>query len=331
MHIDDDELPQIAQAITQAGDTLSIGPQSNIPPLPSSIHGKAARIRVRYQIDKPVLTFVDLDRHVEVSHWGDNLSFRDRIWMRNDGPALKGHFSRLQLRQQDQFGLLTNNVIRLVQMPLPPGSRDVYFIDDVGNVSTSEFRPSRPDPATVPIPPYKLPDGKASLLSLTPRYPLLGGWNYTFTVGYDVPLSRGGWGRLVSPGSYSLAVPFWNALPGVPVGKVKTRIVLPEGAKLVRVKLPFEAERCFTGSKAISCVNDGPAPTLRDGMSSSYMDTSGRPTLVVVKHKVGVNDAGIIYIAYTLDARAYFRKPFAVASAVLAVFSVAGLIRRLKG
>ena len=67
---------------------------------------------------------------------------------------------------------------------LPAGARDPYFIDLVGNVSTSHFRPAPPVSAAL-LSPSK---AKSSILELKPRYPILGGWNYTFTLGYDTPL-----------------------------------------------------------------------------------------------------------------------------------------------
>ena len=75
----------------------------------------------------PVLSVVTLDRVVEVSHWGDNLAFEDRIWLRNNGPQLKGFFSRIEY-QKAAFAQ-TPQAHTLVRFPmaLPPGARDAYL------------------------------------------------------------------------------------------------------------------------------------------------------------------------------------------------------------
>lgn len=68
------------------------------------------------------------------------------------------------------------------------------------------------------------------LLELRPRYPLLGGWNYSFVVGYDMPLED----VLKSDqanGKNVLAVPFMTAIKDVVVDDVELKIILPEGAK----------------------------------------------------------------------------------------------------
>jgi oligosaccharyltransferase complex subunit alpha (ribophorin I) len=112
-------------------------------------------------------------------------------------------------------------ILRELNLALPPSSYKPYYYDTIGNVSTSHFRPSR--------------DGKIAkaLLQVTPRYPVLGGWNYTFTVGWDMPLvgylknSAEGRARKV------LSVPFLTGLKDVAVDEAEVSVILPEGARLV--------------------------------------------------------------------------------------------------
>lgn len=86
--------PSIEQA-TKSGATLTYGPFENISPIEISKDGKGdvgsgvnyvSQAKVHFVHDIPVVSIVTLDRHVEVSHWGDNLATEDRIWLRNDGP-----------------------------------------------------------------------------------------------------------------------------------------------------------------------------------------------------------------------------------------------------
>lgn len=76
---------------------MTYGPFENISPIEISKDGKGgvgsgsginyvSQAKVHFVHDIPVVSIVTLDRHVEVSHWGDNLATEDRIWLRNDGP-----------------------------------------------------------------------------------------------------------------------------------------------------------------------------------------------------------------------------------------------------
>jgi oligosaccharyltransferase complex subunit alpha (ribophorin I) len=130
--------------------------------------------------------------------------------------------------------------ITSLSIVLPPSVHSPYFYDIVGNVSTSRFRPSRapsftPHQAKLPSQRKAKPAAAStSLLELTPRYPLMGGWNYTFTIGYDAPLSdyvkvkKGAQGK-----EYVLAVPFLTPVKDVAVDIVTLTIRLPEGARCV--------------------------------------------------------------------------------------------------
>lgn len=119
--------------------------------------------------------------------------------------------------------------ITLLSFALPPRISSPYFYDIVGNVSTSNFRPSA-------APSFQLPSQKrkqkknseTSLLEIKPRYPLMGGWNYTFTMGYDAPLED----YLKKKGdTWVLAVPFLTAIKDIAVDDVTVEIRLPEAAR----------------------------------------------------------------------------------------------------
>lgn len=95
---------------------------------------------------------------------------------------------------------------------LPVSAHDPYFRDEVGNVSTSHFRV----------------EDKKSVLEITPRYPLFGGWNYTWYHGYNADL-----GSYVhkTKGKYLLNVNFVENIKDMTVDKATIRVVLPEGSK----------------------------------------------------------------------------------------------------
>ena len=140
---------------------------------------------------------------------------------------LKGHFSRLthqmQAFRRSSASSAAPHVLSGLSLALPPRVHTPYYYDTVGNVSTSHFRPSF-DPRS----PSRIAK-RESTLELRPRYPLLGGWTYNFTIGYVAPIADHlKW--QASTGQYILAVPFLTPVKEIPADHVELSIALPEGA-----------------------------------------------------------------------------------------------------
>ena len=136
--------------------------------------------------------------------------------------SLKGHFSRLEHQSQAYFGKPAPHVLPSLQLHLPAGIHDVYYYDLVGNVSTSHLR-------TTPSVPKGAEANRFSVLELRPRYPLLGGWNYSFTLGWDSSLADYA-GYDSKTGKYVVGVPIMTVIPSVVVDDAEVTIILPEGA-----------------------------------------------------------------------------------------------------
>jgi oligosaccharyltransferase complex subunit alpha (ribophorin I) len=64
---------------------------------------------------------------------------------------------------------------------------------------------------------------------MRPRYPLLGGWNYTFSLGWDAPLEESATFDKAT-GEYIVAIPFFTSIPATVIDDAEVMIVLPEGA-----------------------------------------------------------------------------------------------------
>ena len=82
---------------------------------------------------------------------------------------LQGEWSRLDLMRDPKFG---QTAVRGFLAHLPARAHSIYFKDAIGNISTSQIRPGV----------------QATEVILTPRYPLYGGWQAEFIVGYSLPL-----------------------------------------------------------------------------------------------------------------------------------------------
>ncbi|TKY88434.1 hypothetical protein EX895_002786 [Sporisorium graminicola] len=300
------------QDATKSGSIVTFGPFSNVAPLATA--QELQKATVHFQADTPRATIVSLDRTAEISHWGDALSITDRILLRNSGPSLKGHFSRIEHQMASFYNRGSGSALSSLTFTLPAGVKDPWFIDQIGNVSTSRFRGSAPDPALVSAS-TGLPSASAklSLLELQPRFPLLGGWNYTFSIGYTLPLSAGGWTkRLFGSSDYVTAVPLFTPLKDVAVNALSTTIVLPEGATRVQVELPFEM--------------DG----VENGVTKTYLDTVGRPAVRVERRNCSPQHAQLVYVKYTLTHRANLIKVGAVAAVTALLLAATAVVQRVE-
>ncbi|KAI0775924.1 oligosaccharyl transferase alpha subunit [Trametes elegans] len=285
--------------VTKSGATITYGPFYDIPPSATQefVDTKQKPISVNYAYESPVLEITKLERTAEISHWGANLNIENKVWMHNAGPRLKGHFSRLDHQMQGYFGRAAPHMLPGVVLLLPPGIHSTYYYDLVGNVSTSNLRPA-------PSVPKGSTDNSFSYLELRPRYPVMGGWNYSFTLGWDSPLQDyAGYDK--STGKYIVGVPIMTVFRTAVVDEADISIILPEGATDIDFVAPY--------------------PALSESISNhiTYLDTIGRPKITLKYRDLTDKHAGTLYVTYKVPFRAHLRKPLAVATAFLGVFAVA--------
>jgi oligosaccharyltransferase complex subunit alpha (ribophorin I) len=113
---------------------------------------------------------------------------------------------------------------------LPPTAHSVYYYDTIGNVSTSKFRAGSTPETAKSSKVRTSPRTVEGLLELKPRYPILGGWNYSFVVGWDMPLGDA-LKTDVAAVKNVLAVPFLTGVKDLVADDVELKIVLPEAAR----------------------------------------------------------------------------------------------------
>ncbi|PCG89889.1 Ribophorin I [Penicillium occitanis (nom. inval.)] len=275
------------------GSTLTYGPYTKVTP------GATYPLSFRFESTKPVLASSLLERDIEVSHWGGNLAIEERYWLRNDGANLSKNFDRVEWARQS-YGLGASSALQELKYPLKPGSVDPYFTDDVGNVSTSRYRPGNP--------------GREAHLELKPRYPVFGGWKYSFRVGWNNGLSS--FLRKVGAESYVLKVPFIEGpkvAEGIQYDQVVVRVILPEGATDIKYE-----------------ILDGDAPNglpdsshIQSSISKhrTYMDTIGRSALTLKVDNLSDEARGSqLLITYTYPFTAGLRKPLTIAAGLFSIF-----------
>ncbi|KAH8118689.1 oligosaccharyl transferase alpha subunit [Phellopilus nigrolimitatus] len=290
---------------TKSGVTITYGPYHNVPASANADFTASTqqRVTVYYKHDYPVLQVTTMKRAAEISHWGANINIQDDIWLHNAGPELKGHFSRLEHQQQAYFNRPSGHVLRAVQLYLPAGVRDVYYTDIIGNVSTSSLREA-------PSVPKGTRAQQSSQIEIRPRYPLMGGWNYSFTLGWDSPL-RDWTAYDKRDGRYVVAVPIMTQFPDCVVEDAEVKVILPEGAIDVEVYPPF-------------------APlSVKTSTHKTYLDTKGRPAVSFFYKNLTDKHAGFIYVAYKVPFFEQFRKPLTISAAIFGLFMLSSAARRV--
>jgi oligosaccharyltransferase complex subunit alpha (ribophorin I) len=164
---------------------------------------------------------------------------------------------------------------------------------------------------TAPSVPKDRQGTQFSIFEFRPRYPLLGGWNYSFTLGWDSPLEDSA-SYDKSTGRYIVEIPIMTPILGAVVNKEELTVILPEGATDVQFAAPFSA-----ASNSI-------------GTHTTYLDTTGRPSLTFTYNDLTVKHAESIFVSYKVSFSAHLKKPVAVGTAFLALFMLGMITRRVN-
>ena len=203
------DIPDFTGGPERQGTTFTYGPYDDKPA------GAEEEASVRFEFTKPVTHASLLERDIEISQWGGNIATEERYWLSHQGAQLSSQFSRVDWQMSQHFPVATS-ALKDLKIPLAIGSADPYFTDDIGNVSTSHFRSG----------------ARESVLEIKPRYPIFGGWKYSFRIGWNNNL-RTFLRKTTGSNTYVLKVPFLEGpkmSEGISYGKVILRFVLPEGA-----------------------------------------------------------------------------------------------------
>ena len=282
------------------GSTLTYGPYDTTVPS-FTTHP----VTIRYEFTKPLLHSTSLRHDLEVSHWGGNLATEDHYALTHTGASLSNHFSRVSWATQNFYinsGQIQTSAARHLTLNLPPLSVDPYYTDDIGNVSTSRFRPT---PRTNP--------SRAAHLELKPRYPLFGGWNYAFRVGWNSPLHLN-LRTLASQSTptYILRVPLLSPptnAEGLSIDHFELNLLLPEGSKILSHQVQGTSLPDFD---------------VEQGTTKTFMDTTlgrTRLTLRAINVVDEIRDAELL-VTYEYSLMAALRKPISIFVGFVGVFAV---------
>ncbi|KAJ2638110.1 dolichyl-diphosphooligosaccharide--protein glycosyltransferase subunit 1 [Coemansia sp. RSA 1286] len=273
----------------------------------------ATPVSVAFKHNGEQMEATDYRREYFVSHWANDLHVSDHYDIRNCGPALPNNGLDKVQQTMTMYTHGRDNLVKSLLVPVPTDAREFYFVDQIGNVSTSTLGPASRATGT-------------RLLQLKPRYPIPGSWRYAWRHGFSLPLNKY---LRVSGDQYSLRVPFIGHVTAsaslertlgqkdiekktTAVTRYSLHISLPEGASDVRVEMPFDAE-------------------YRVERSWYYFDSIGRPLVVVEMQNVptALMDAYVV-VVYRYGWMHLWTKPAVIAAFVLVLFALASGLSRLQ-
>ncbi|KAJ2830592.1 dolichyl-diphosphooligosaccharide--protein glycosyltransferase subunit 1 [Coemansia erecta] len=293
---------------TKDGKSVTFGPFT-------SNSARSMHAEVRFRDNSEQLEALTHRREYFVSHWANDLNILEHYALRNRAPALDSPFDKVK-QTVSRFMRARDNFVKTLLVKVPADARDMYVVDEIGNVSTSAVTRKQ-----------RLGTEAFKVMQLKPRYPLAGQWNYTWWHGYSVPL--GSYLR-VHGNRHALRVPFIGSIIGsasqneeIPltainshntaVNKYELRITLPEGASNIEAHVPFAMD------------------SIRKLSQSYYFDSSGRTVVVIEQANVAPSavDAHVL-VTYDYSALALWQKPLVIAAVVFALFALTSVVGRMQ-
>ncbi|UJR22106.1 hypothetical protein I4U23_025171 [Adineta vaga] len=275
---------QTPKPVVKSEQTITYGPYENIAASTSN------ELSLHFENNNPFLTVSNLKRWIEISHWG-NIAVEETIDIYHSGAKLKGSFSRLDFqRRQDSF-----SAVKTFKTSLPASARDIYYRDEIGNVSTSHVREMQ-DQVEVEI---------------RPRFPLYGGWKTHYILGYNVPSYQ----YLYNKGNqYVLKMRLIDHVYDEQLlEQVTVKIVLPEHARNIEFyPPPYDVQR------------------LSDEKHYTYLDTVGRPVVVLTKRNMLFQHIQDFEIHYTFDKIMLLHEPMLIVIPLFGLFCLVIILVRLN-
>ncbi|CAL2040163.1 unnamed protein product [Caenorhabditis brenneri] len=261
----------------QETERVIYGPYANIPAFESK------PVKVHYENNSPFVVATLVERFIEVSHWG-NIAVEEYIELIHKGAQLDGPFSRIDY-QMDRRGR-RQPAFQQFTTVLPAQAKDIYYRDEIGNISTSATR-IRADSVDVEI---------------RPRFPLFGGWKTSYVIGYNLPAED----YLYTKGNqYALKTKlFDHVFSDVVVEKLRTKVLLPEHVKRVKVVTPYVVDR------------------RPDELKPTYLDTTGRLVIVLEKNNVVPDHSQFFTVTYEFNYMDMLREPLLASAFFFSLFLV---------
>uniref|UniRef100_A0A8C7GI61 Dolichyl-diphosphooligosaccharide--protein glycosyltransferase subunit 1 n=1 Tax=Oncorhynchus kisutch TaxID=8019 RepID=A0A8C7GI61_ONCKI len=259
---------------SKSDEAIEYGPFRDVAPFSEDA------MKVHYENNTPFLTISSITRIIEVSHWG-NIAVEETIDMRHTGAFLKGPFSRYDYQRQSDSGISSVKSFKTI---LPASAQDVYYRDEIGNISTSHLQILE----------------ESVEVEVRPRFPLFGGWKTHYIIGYNLPSYE----YLYTLGDqYALKMRLVDHVyDDQVIDSLTVKLILPEGARNIHVETPYPIDR------------------IPDQLHYTYLDTFGRPVLVASKNNLVEQHIQDIVVHYTFNKILMLQEPLLVVGAFYILF-----------
>ncbi|CAL8338314.1 unnamed protein product [Lota lota] len=259
---------------SKSDEVIEYGPFRDVAPFSEDA------MKIHYENNSPFLTISSITRTIEVSHWG-NIAVEETIDLRHTGAYLKGPFSRYDYQRQSDSGISSVKSFKTI---LPASAQDVYYRDEIGNISTSHLQ--------------VLEDSVE--VEVRPRFPLFGGWKTHYMIGYNLPSYE----YLYTLGDqYALKMRLVDhVFDDQVIDSLTVKLILPEGARNIHVETPYPIYR------------------LPDQLHYTYLDTFGRPVLVATKNNLVEQHIQDVVVHYTFNKILMLQEPLLVVGAFYILF-----------
>uniref|UniRef100_A0A1A7XPU8 Dolichyl-diphosphooligosaccharide--protein glycosyltransferase subunit 1 n=1 Tax=Iconisemion striatum TaxID=60296 RepID=A0A1A7XPU8_9TELE len=259
---------------SKTDEIIEYGPFRDVAPFSEDV------MKIHYENNTPFLTITSITRTIEVSHWG-NIAVEETIDLRHTGAFLKGPFSRYDYQRQSDSGISSVKSFKTI---LPASAQDVYYRDEIGNISTSHLQ--------------VLDDSVE--VEVRPRFPLFGGWKTHYIIGYNLPSYE----YLYTLGDqYALKMRLVDHVyDDQVIDDMTVKIILPEGSKNIHVDTPYKIDR------------------LPNQLHYTYLDTFGRPVLVASKSNLVEHHIQDFVVHYTFNKILMLQEPLLVVGAFYILF-----------
>ncbi|XP_041946046.1 dolichyl-diphosphooligosaccharide--protein glycosyltransferase subunit 1 [Alosa sapidissima] len=259
---------------SKTDEVIEYGPFRDVAPFSQDT------MKIHYENNTPFLTISSITRTIEVSHWG-NIAVEETIDLRHTGAYLKGPFSRYDYQRQSDSGISSVKSFKTI---LPASAQDVYYRDEIGNISTSHLQ--------------VLEDSVE--VEVRPRFPLFGGWKTHYMIGYNLPSYE----YLYTLGDqYALKMRLVDHVYDDQVIDLLTvKLILPEGARNVHMDTPYPVNRDS------------------DQLHYTYLDTFGRPVLVATKSNLVEQHIQDMVVHYNFNKILMLQEPLLVVGAFYILF-----------
>lgn len=231
---------------SQSSGDVNYGPYTETAPFTVN------NIKIHFENNIPFAVFKKVTQKIEVSHWG-NIAVEGFYKLANEGAKLVGEYGRVDYSPHKPNA--GKSALRGLKAELPYHAWGVYYLDEIGNISTSHARRDHVD--------------KEVKIELTPRFSIFGGWKSNWFLGYNLPLHHYLFSEGENSNKLSLRQFFGFPFDELLAEEYELRVILPEGASNIQVEFPpFEVDETEVTK------------------TFSYLDTVGRPTIVIKKRNV---------------------------------------------